>query len=143
MLHKTIFTFLIIILIISSSSLHAQVTGMWKTIDDRDGSEKSVIEIYEQDGKLHGKVVRLLKGSTYTTCENCQGDLKDKPLVGMTILHDLTKTETGGIDGNVLDPNNGKTYSCYVELENPDKLKLRGYFGIPALGRTQYWYRVK
>jgi uncharacterized protein (DUF2147 family) len=101
------------------------------------------MEIFEQNGKLHGKIVKLLSGATFTSCENCPGDLKDKPLVGMVIIHDLTKTENGGIDGNVMDPKNGKTYNLYVELENPDKLKLRGYIGVPALGRTQYWYRVR
>lgn len=129
--------------LVSTLSLNAQVTGMWKTIDDRDGSEKSVIEIYEANGKLNGRVIKLLTGATYTTCEKCDGDLKNKPLVGMTIIYDLNKTATGGEGGTVLDPNNGKTYSCYVELENPDKLKLRGYIGFPALGRTQYWYRVQ
>ncbi|MBK9983501.1 MAG: DUF2147 domain-containing protein [Saprospiraceae bacterium] len=143
-MYRIVINFLTILLVlISSHGLKAQVTGLWKTIDDRDGSEKSVIEIYEQDGKLHGKVIKLLKGSTYTTCENCHGDLKDKALVGMTIIHDLTKTATGGIDGTVMDPNNGKTYSCLIELESPDKLRLRGYIGLPAFGRTQYWYRVQ
>ena len=130
-------------LIISISGLLSQVTGMWKTIDDKTGSEKSIMEIFEQDGKLHGRIVKLLSGATYTTCEKCPGELKDKPLVGMVIIHDLTQTETGGTDGNVMDPKNGRTYSLYVELESPDILKLRGYFGIPALGRTQYWHRVK
>ena len=137
------FFFVFSLIIISIPGLEAQVTGLWRTIDDRDGSEKSIIEIFEQDDKLHGKVVKFLAGATYTSCEKCQGDLKNKPLIGMVIIHNLTKTSNGGIDGTVLDPNNGKTYSCYVELETPDKLKLRGYIGIPALGRTQYWYRVK
>jgi uncharacterized protein (DUF2147 family) len=61
----------------------------------------------------------------------------------MVIIKDLTKTDTGGKDGIVLDPNNGKTYTCYIELVEPDKLKLRGYIGMETFGRTQYWYRVK
>jgi len=133
----------VIVLVFSMSVLQAQVTGLWKTIDDRNGSEKSVMEIFEKDGKLHGRIVKLLSGATFTTCEKCPGDLKDQPLVGMVIIHDLTKTTNGGVDGEVMDPKNGKTYDLYVELENPDKLKLRGYIGIPALGRTQYWYRVR
>ncbi|MFZ1676066.1 MAG: DUF2147 domain-containing protein [Saprospiraceae bacterium] len=143
-MYRIVVKFLVLFLVlISTHGSKAQVTGLWKTIDDRDGSEKSVIEIYEQDGKLHGRVIKLLKGATYTTCENCRGDLKDKALVGMTIIHDLIKTPTGGIDGTVMDPNNGKTYSCLIELESPDKLRLRGYIGFPAFGRTQYWYRVQ
>ena len=131
------------VMIISISSLLSQVTGMWKTIDDRNGSEKSIMEIFEQGGKLHGRIIKLLSEATFTSCDKCPGDLKDKPLVGMVIIHDLTQTETGGTGGSVMDPKNGRTYSLYVELESPDKLKLRGYIGIPALGRTQYWYRIK
>ena len=109
----------------------------------KDGKEKSIVEIYEQDGKLHGKIIELLPAATYTKCENCDGELKNKPLKGMVIIRDLIKTEDGGEDGLVMDPLNGKTYSCYVKLEGHDKLKLRGYLGTPALGKTQYWYRVK
>src|SRR4030095_5602582 len=115
----------------------SQVTGFWKTIDDRTGSEKSVIEIFEKNEKLHGRIIKLLSGATYTTCEKCSGELKDKPLVGMIILYDLEKSQSGRIDGKVLDPNNGKSYSCYLELESPDVLKLRGYIGVTSLGRTQ------
>ena len=101
---------------ISICGVHAQVTGMWKTIDDRDGSEKSVIEIFEQDGKLSGKVVRLLAGATYTTCENCEGELKDKPIVGMTILSDLTKTATFLNISRSDSPRTGKKGIGGIEL---------------------------
>ena len=120
----------------------SQVTGFWRTVDDRTGSEKSVIEIYEQGDRLHGRIIKLLSGATYTTCENCTGELKGKPLIGMNIFYDLEKSESGRIDGKVLDPNNGKLYSCYLEMAGPDVLKLRGYIGVTSLGRTQYWYRV-
>jgi uncharacterized protein (DUF2147 family) len=121
----------------------AQITGKWKTIDDTDGIEKSIVEIYEQNGKLHGRVDQLLEAATKIHCDKCPGDQKNKPITGMVILQDLTKTDKGGTDGKILDPASGKTYSCYIELIDPNKLKLRGYLGLPAFGRTQYWYRVK
>nr|MDQ3015922.1 DUF2147 domain-containing protein [Bacteroidota bacterium] len=62
---------------------------------------------------------------------------------GMVILHSLNKTSQGGTDGKIMDPSSGKTYSCLIELEKPDTLKVRGYIGLPTLGRTQYWERVK
>jgi len=43
--------------------------------------------------------------------------------------------------GRILDPENGKTYKCRIKLVD-DVLEVRGYIGIPALGRTQKWYRV-
>jgi uncharacterized protein (DUF2147 family) len=125
------------------TTLHAQVTGQWKTIGDVDGKEKSIVEIYEQNGKLFGRIIKLLPAAGYTVCENCPGDLKNKPLTGMVILRDLTITKTGGEGGTVMDPGNGKSYKCYIELVDANTLKLRGYIGVPAIGRTQLWYRVK
>ena len=46
-------------------------------------------------------------------------------------------------DGEILDPATGKVYSCWIQLESADKLKVRGFLGFSMLGRTQYWYRVK
>lgn len=132
-----------LILSIQAVIVNAQVIGKWKTIGDIDKTEKAIVEIYEQDGKLFGKVIKLLPTAVHSTCERCSGDLRGKPIEGMVILMDLTKTPNGGKQGKVLDPSNGNVYKAYIELEEPDKLKLRGYLGTPTLGRTQYWYRVK
>ena len=121
---------------------NAQVVGKWKAVDDSDGKEKAVVDIYEQHGKLYGKILKLESTAKNTHCQKCSGELKDRPIVGMVVMKDMVKTNNGGKDGKVLDPNNGKTYSCSVELVEPDKLKMRGYIGMAAIGRTQYWYRV-
>lgn len=134
---------LILTLMLTTGYIEAQIIGKWKTVDDEDGVEKSIVEIYEKNGKLQGRVDKLLPAATVTHCSACPGDLKNKSLVGMEILVDLSKNETGGEDGEILDPKSGKWYTCYMELVSPDKLKLRGYIGIPTFGRTQYWYRVK
>jgi len=119
------------------------VLGVWKTIDDTDNAEKSHIEIYEENGKVYGKVIKLLEGATATHCENCEGDLKGAPITGMVILKDLEKEDDYYEDGEIVDPATGKVYSCWIQLEGADKLKVRGFLGFSMLGRTQYWYRVK
>jgi len=119
-----------------------QVTGLWKTIDDEDGREIAIVEIYEKDHKLFGKVVQILPSAKRTICEHCSGDLKNKPITGMNLLQNLTITPAGGENGKVLDPSSGHTFNCYIELVSQNKLKLRGYLGFPSIGRTQYWYRV-
>lgn len=121
--------------------LHAQITGFWNVPDEHDGIVKSIVEIYEKDNQYFGRVDQVLDSTKHTHCENCVGDLKDKPLTGMLILYDLDKTPTGGVDGSVMNPGSGKVYSCYIELAGPDKLKLRGYMGLPAFGKTLYWTR--
>ena len=133
----------LLIAFVFSANLNAQVTGMWMVPDEHDGIVKSIVEIYEKDNKYYGRVSQVLDSSRHTHCENCVGVLKDKPLTGMQILDDLTKTYNGGKDGTVLNPGSGKTYSCYIELESPDLLKLRGYIGMPAFGKTLYWSRKK
>lgn len=133
----------ILLLLLCTVEGDAQVTGLWKYVDENDGLEKSIVEITEQEGEYIGRIVKLLPSSKRTHCEKCYGDLKGKPLTGMVVLYDLKKTSNGGRDGKVLDPGSGKVFSCYIELEAPDRLKLRGYLGVPGVGKTMYYSRVK
>ena len=122
---------------------HGQVTGSWNVVDDDDGIVKSIVEIYEVNNQYYGRIVKLLETSKRTHCEKCYGELKGKPLTGMIIMWDLDKTSNGGKNGKVLDPSSGKIFSCSIELAGPDKLKLRGYLGVPSVGKTSYWSRSK
>ena len=120
--------------------------GKWKTIDDNTNKEKSIVEIYQVNGKLHGKVVKVYPDpgeDPNPICDQCKGDKKNKPVVGMEIMWELEKDGSEWGDGSIMDPENGKTYDCYIELVSNEKLKVRGYLGFSLLGRTQYWYRVK
>lgn len=137
------FSYLLLFLFVSAFSFGQGPLGVWKTVDDEDGKEKSHIEIYEKNGKLHGKVIKLLEGATATRCDNCTGDKKGKNIEGMVVVWDMEKTGQVWDNGTILDPKNGKTYSCKMELEGKDKLKVRGYMGISLLGRTQTWYKVR
>ena len=123
--------------------LDAQVTGMWKSTDHIDDTERSIVWIYELNGKIYGKVEKLLPAATITHCTGCEGDLKNKSLIGMTIISDLKRSGDKAIEGKILDPSNGKWYSCDIELESQDKLKVTGYIGFPMLGKEMYWKRVK
>lgn len=124
-------------------SIHAQSPiGLWKNFDDDDGKEKSHIEIYEKNGKLFGKVIKLLPSATIKTCVKCKGSKKGKDLIGLDIMWDLTKSGKGYDNGTVVDPKTGKEYDCKIELDGNDKLKVRGYIGVSMFGRTQVWKRV-
>jgi uncharacterized protein (DUF2147 family) len=119
------------------------VLGKWKTIDDETGKEKAVVEIYEVDGKIYGRIVEILEVEhRFKKCTLCQGTDKDKPIMGLIFIKGLTKDGDEYSGGKILDPKNGKLYKCYITLEGDDKLKVRGYIGISLFGRTQYWKRV-
>jgi len=120
------------------------VLGVWKTIDDETGEPKSHVKIYKKDGKVFGRVVKLLPKATTTTCDGCPGDKNGKSLLDVDILWDLEADDDGvWDDGEIVDPANGKVYRCKISLENADKLKVRGYIGFSLFGRTQIWHRVK
>ena len=125
-------------------STQAQVTGRWKTIDDETKEAKSIVEVYEKDGKIYGKVVEILNPAKKDSkCQNCKGEDKDKPILGLTIIKGLKKDGNEYTDGDILDPQKGKLYSCTIKLDGNDKLSVRGYMGISLIGRSQTWYRVK
>ena len=117
------------------------VFGTWKAIDDADGQATSHIEIFEKDGALYGKVVKILEGPSDVVCDLCEGSKKDQPVIGMEIIWDMKAKGKNWKGGRILDPENGKTYKCRIKLKD-DVLEVRGYIGIPTLGRTQKWYRV-
>jgi uncharacterized protein (DUF2147 family) len=119
--------------------------GRWQTIDDETGKPKSIVEIKEVNGELQGSVVELINPSKPNpTCEKCEGDRKDKPIQGMTILWGVKKDGDSWGDGKILDPQKGKVYGAKLEPEaGGQKLKVRGYLGVSALGRTQEWVRAQ
>lgn len=120
--------------------------GVWKTIDDETGAEKSYVEIYENSkGQLEGKIIKILTpGKENAKCVDCKGDLKDQPIDGMIILRGLKKDgDNSWKGGNILDPNNGKEYKCKMSLKDANTLDVRGFIGLSLIGRTQTWHRVQ
>jgi uncharacterized protein (DUF2147 family) len=119
--------------------------GLWRTVDDITGKVKSEVAIWEERGKLYGRIQKLVNpdpANPNPRCEDCTGEQKGKPVVGLRILWDLKKDRDGWSGGTILDPESGKTYKCLLSLqEGGTKLKVRGFMGISLLGRTQYWLR--
>lgn len=128
------------------SSLSAQsVLGTWKTIDDDTGKPKSLVEISVKDGSVSGKIIKLFREpgeELDPICDECTDDRKDQKVIGMEIIRDMVKDGDEWDDGTILDPEDGKVYSCklWINKENPNVLNVRGY--IAFFFRTQYWERV-
>jgi uncharacterized protein (DUF2147 family) len=118
--------------------------GLWKSVDDKTQEEKSQIEIYEQNGMLYGKVVKILSVAPDVVCEKCSGDKKNKPVLGMVIIEKMKAVDNYWKKGKILDPESGNTYACSIWLEDgkPDELKVRGKHWT-GLYRTQTWHRIK
>lgn len=136
------------VLLVSAVSALAQTdspVGTWQTIDDQTGKPKALVQI-EQDGngELSGKVIKGLAANEQRErrCTACTDARKDQPIVGMTIINSMKKDGDAWDHGQILDPENGKTYKCKMRLEDGgNKLVVRGYIGVSLLGRSQTWTR--
>ena len=118
------------------------VEGTWVNIDDETGVAKSEIELYVEQGKLYGRVLRLLLPEDQgKKCVNCKGSDKNKPIEGLLIVRGLSRENAAWTDGKIMDPANGKSYDCTIRLEDPNTLNVRGFLGFSFLGRTQVWKR--
>ncbi|OFZ53898.1 MAG: hypothetical protein A3D92_02020 [Bacteroidetes bacterium RIFCSPHIGHO2_02_FULL_44_7] len=140
---KHIFT--ILFLMFTFTSLAQTCTGKWVTIDDKTGKHKSVVELYKDNGKLYGKIIYLFPREgreDNPKCTKCTDDRKNKPLVGLQIVRELTWNGKEWTSGTIIDPENGKIYkvSLWLNPLNDDVLLVRGYIGI--LYRTQNWLRL-
>ena len=141
---KTLFSvFVLMFLAVSASAQVDKIVGKWKTIDDKHGSEKSIVNIFKaSNGKYYGKVEKLFKEPN-KKCTECEGENKDKPVLGMTVLNNMVEKDGTLTGGTIIDPANGKVYKCNVSLDtNTGKLKVRGSLDKRGvIGRTQHWVK--
>lgn len=123
----------------------ASVVGLWQSVSDVDGKPKSHIRIREVNGRLEGTVEYIINPARReAVCDLCRDDRKNQRVLGMTILRDAHRDGESWVEGNILDPENGKVYSCRLTLiDGGRRLNLRGYIGIPLIGRTQTWVRLE
>ena len=117
--------------------------GRWKTVDSKTGKATSEVEIYEQGGKLFGRIASRPDPNDVSgkpkTCTKCSGSDKDKPILGLVIIRDLVLKGDRYKDGTILDPEDGKVYKGEIWMED-GKLKVRGYLGFFYDTRT--WLRA-
>lgn len=120
------------------------LVGPWKTVDEKSGKVRSVVEIYDQGGKLFGKITSLAEPSDAQgrpkTCTKCTGADKDQPVVGLLIIKDLRLEGDRYKGGTILDPEDGKIYRAEMWTEGGN-LKVRGYLG--PFYKTQTWLKGK
>jgi uncharacterized protein (DUF2147 family) len=133
---------------VSAAALAQPATpaGLWKTYRDRTGEADGLVRVVEVDGEFEGTVQAVFSppaSSPNPLCEECSGELRNAPIVGIKILQRLRWDGEQYSGGEILDPDDGKVYRCRVRLvDGGRKLEVRGFVGIPLLGRTQTWLRA-
>ena len=125
----------------------ATPTGLWKTIDDKTGKERSLIRITEGGGVYTGRIEKSLDPGSEpnAVCDKCTDERKGKPLIGMALIRNVKQSadDKEVFDGgDITDPDNGKVYRLRLKpLEGGKKLEVRGFIG--PFYRNQTWIRVE
>jgi uncharacterized protein (DUF2147 family) len=129
---------------LSPISIYAagSAVGTWKNAD-------ATFQIYEESGKLCAKILTLREpntpdGKPKLDVHNPDASKRSRPLIGLVFMGGFLPVDDKKWDhGTIYDPKSGNTYSCTMELQSADKLKVRGYMVITLLGRTDIWTRIR
>lgn len=139
MKYLTLFVFFILL---NVNTLRAEITGYWKTIDDKTGKPQSVVAVYEYDGKYYGRLAETFNDNgevedTMATPKNRAKGVKGNPYYsGLDFIWGLEKEGTKYTNGKIMDPQAGKIYQAEMWLKDGN-LIVRGK--ILIFGRNQTW----
>lgn len=120
--------------------------GDWTVVDDETGEAQAVVRLTEAGGAVEGRIVRVLPTDEYPTpsfrCDDCEGEYRGADLREVRLVYGLEWDGERLSGGRIVDVRNDRTYKVVMNLERADRLRVRGYLGIRALGRTQIWQRA-
>lgn len=139
---------LIYALIAFSTSINVQaqskssIYGTWYNVE-----QTAKIEIMKSDRELIGKIIWIDSQTSKTEqlkdISNTDSTLRDRPLMGLTILNGKKYKKGVWQDGQIYDPESGVTYSCELILKSKDVLEVKGFLGDSWISRTVEWNRAK
>lgn len=137
-----------LLLLLPVAAHAADLGGLWQTTDDKTGKPRSLVRIVESAGEYSAIVEKglLATDTGDAVCDKCTDERKGQKIIGMTIAKHLKRTGSGNVyeNGEILDPENGKTYRCKMTLSpNGSELEVRGFIGFSLLGRSQMWKRIE
>ena len=124
----------------------AALVGLWET-----GKGEARVEIAPCGPRICGEIVWLEDPAApdgsgpKLDVFNPDPALRGQEILGLRILEGVSPAPDDGgrwSGGRVYDPNKGRTYRCYLELQEDGRLKVRGFLGFSLLGRTTYWTPV-
>jgi uncharacterized protein (DUF2147 family) len=139
-------TILLLSFVLFSLFMYAQtgIEGVWYNTD-----KTGKVEIYKKGEVYYGKIIWLKEPINTSTGKpkvdenNPETSKRTALIIGLVVLKNFSyegdKVYSGG---TIYDPENGKTYKCKMTLIDKDHLDVRGYIGVPALGRTENWTRT-
>ncbi len=138
---QIILSILFLIVSVTYAANPNDFVGKWYTKDN-----ESIVEITLVKNKYNGRIIWIhepldKEGKHKSDTNNPEESLRTTPIVGLELLKGFEFDDGELEEGTIYDPNNGKTYSCEMKIEE-GTLNVRGYIGFSLLGRTTEWERV-
>lgn len=124
-----------------------ELAGLWQEYDDDTGKLSALIHIELQpDGSYNGIIEKTFSTSeSESRCTHCQGELHNRPLLGLRILSGMKRKDKLNFEGGeILDPDDGKTYHCHLQLsEDANTLEVTGFLSVVWIGQSEIWRRAR
>jgi len=110
----------------------ATPVGRWLTQD-----KEAVIAIEPCSGGLCGQIIGVTLDHPNDPFPT---DSQGRSQCGLTIIR-AGAVPDGELNwsARITDPRDGKIYQARLRLDDQHRLRVRGYIGIPLLGRTEVW----
>ncbi len=119
--------------------------GVWAT-----AGNDSHVKIERCGANLCGTIVWLKDplgddGKDAVDSNNPDPAMRSRKLVGLQLLRGFQQTDDPNFwkNGKIYNPEDGRSYSCNLTVQDQNTLRVRGYIGFSLLGKTQIWNRVQ
>ena len=110
------------------------ILGRWLTYNDDTGELDSMVEVYERNGEVRGKVIEIF--GTEEEKNGCAKIPGEPKIVGLDIITGMKRDGVKYTGGKILDPDNGKYYNCQLWREGSN-LVMRA--SVLFLSSKQIW----
>jgi len=132
--------------------------GFWLSVDDKSHKVTAGWQVYQEGGKLYGKILSVSTESRGVLAGRCKdsypgfpvpGRVSAMPVEGTPWIFGLSRQREGQWSGgHVVNPEDGNIYNCKITFHPAngrrfaaDTLEMRGEIGL-GIGRSQFWRKT-